>query len=69
MFEYLYFILFVFFASASPGPDFVVVSRYSLLGLRRSALLVTMGIGVALVFHVIFCFLGVCLIAVFSTIA
>ena len=42
----------------SPGPDFVIVTRYALLGSRKAGLLATLGVTLALVIHVTYCSLG-----------
>lgn len=59
------FVLFVsvnLLGAMLPGPDFAIVTRYGLTGSRRSALLATTGIAVALFIHVSYSLLGLALI-------
>jgi len=46
-------------AVASPGPDFALVLRQSLIAGRRAALLSSLGIGTAILLHVAYTVLGV----------
>ena len=46
-------------AVASPGPDFAIVLRQSLLAGRRAALLTSLGIGTAILVHVGYSLLGI----------
>lgn len=48
-----------FFAVISPGPDFAMVSRNSLLLSRRSGVLTALGIGAGVCVHVTYTLLGV----------
>lgn len=43
----------------SPGPDFAIVTRHALTGSRRSAILASLGISLALLVHVSYCAFGV----------
>tara|TARA_Y100001960_G_C14528329_1_gene754777 strand:- start:235 stop:879 length:645 start_codon:yes stop_codon:yes gene_type:complete len=46
-------------AVMSPGPDFFVVLKQSLNNDRKSAILTSLGIGLGILIHVIYCILGV----------
>ena len=46
-------------AVASPGPDFAIVLRQSLVSGRRAALLTSLGIGTAILVHVTYSLLGI----------
>jgi len=46
------------FAVISPGPDFIIVARQSLNG-RRSGILTSLGIALGILFHALYCILGV----------
>jgi RhtB (resistance to homoserine/threonine) family protein len=59
MIEVLIFALINLLGSMSPGPDFAIVTRFSLTGSRRSAYLASLGIASALIIHVFYCLLGV----------
>jgi RhtB (resistance to homoserine/threonine) family protein len=59
MFELLAFVSVSLLGAMSPGPDFAIVTHYSLKGSRRAALLATMGITAAILIHVLYCVLGV----------
>lgn len=50
------------FAVASPGPDFAVVLRQSVLGGTRAGLWTSFGVGTAILLHVAYCLLGVALL-------
>jgi threonine/homoserine/homoserine lactone efflux protein len=50
------------FAVASPGPDFAVVMRQSVLGGTRSGVWTSLGVGSAILLHVAYCLLGVALL-------
>ena len=59
MTELLAVVAITFFAVISPGPDFAMVSRNSLLLSRRSGVLTALGIGVGVCVHVTYTLLGV----------
>jgi len=46
----------------SPGPDFVVVAKYALMHDRRTALMSSLGIALGILFHTVYCVLGLALI-------
>lgn len=59
MTELLAVVAITFFAVISPGPDFAMVSRNSLLLSRRSGVLTVLGIGAGVCVHVTYTLLGV----------
>lgn len=59
MFELFTFAFVNLLGVISPGPDFAMVTRYGLSGSRKAALLATFGISTALLFHILYCLLGV----------
>jgi len=60
--EFLTIALIHLFAVASPGPDFAVVSRYSLSFGRKAGYWVSLGIAAGIVIHVTYSLVGVALI-------
>ncbi|MEG2580668.1 LysE family translocator [Comamonas sp.] len=59
MTEWIAVITITLLAVVSPGPDFAMVSRNSLLLSRRSGVLTALGIGLGVVVHVTYTLLGV----------
>lgn len=59
MIDLISFIFLNFLGVISPGPDFAIVTHFGLNGSRRSALLASLGIGAALLVHVLYCVSGV----------
>lgn len=59
MAEWLAVISITIFAVISPGPDFAMTSRNSLLLSRRAGLLTALGIGAGVLVHVCYTLLGV----------
>ncbi len=57
--EFLMVALAHLMAVASPGPDFAIVLRQSLVAGRRAALLTSLGIGTAILVHVAYSLLGI----------
>ena len=49
-----------FFAAMSPGPDFAIVTKNTLLHGRRSGVMTALGIATAILIHVSYCLLGLC---------
>ncbi|NNM43972.1 MAG: LysE family transporter [Chlamydiae bacterium] len=43
----------------SPGPDFAIITRHALTGSRKSAILASLGVCLAIMVHVTYCSLGV----------
>ena len=60
--EFLTIAIAHLFAVASPGPDFVVVTRQSVTGGTKAGLWTSFGIAVGILLHVGYCILGVALI-------
>jgi RhtB (resistance to homoserine/threonine) family protein len=56
--EFLTIALVHLLAVASPGPDFAMVLRQSILSGRRSAIYTSIGIGSGILVHVCYCLLG-----------
>ena len=48
-----------FFATASPGPDFIVVSKNSIFGSRKIGFFTAVGVGTGILTHVFYSVLGV----------
>ena len=46
------------FAVMSPGPDFIIIVRQSISRGRRSALMVSLGIGIGILMHITLCIFG-----------
>jgi len=59
MTELLAVVAITFFAVISPGPDFAMVSRNSLLLSRRTGVLTALGIAAGVCVHVTYTLLGV----------
>ncbi|MEH3148148.1 MAG: LysE family transporter [Methylobacterium frigidaeris] len=62
MTEWFAVILITLFAVVSPGPDFAMVSRNSLVLSRRAGLLTAVGIGLGVAVHVAYTLLGLGLV-------
>lgn len=60
--EFLSIAILHLMAVASPGPDFAVVTRYSIGFGRRTGLWVSLGIGVGILVHIAYSLLGVALV-------
>jgi len=64
--EYLSIILTVavihLLAAMSPGPDFVMVTRNSLVYSRRTGIYSAIGLGLGVIVHVTYCLIGIALI-------
>ena len=50
------------FAVASPGPDFVIVTRQSVTGGTRLGIWTSVGVGLGILVHVSYCILGVAIL-------
>ncbi|TRY30123.1 LysE family transporter [Aliiglaciecola sp. M165] len=59
VFEFMAIATLHFFAVASPGPDFAVVVKQSVVAGRRAAMLTSIGIGVGILVHVVYSLLGI----------
>ena len=47
------------FAVLSPGPDFTVVLRQSIVNGRYHAIITSIGIGAGILFHILYCVMGI----------
>lgn len=54
--------LIVLLGAMSPGPDFAIVTKNTLLHSRRSGILTALGISAAVIIHMIYCVLGLAVI-------
>jgi len=50
------------FAVMSPGPDFALIIRQSLCYDRKTSIITSIGIGVGILFHILFCITGISII-------
>ena len=46
------------FAVMSPGPDFALIVRQSLCHGRKTSIITSIGIGVGILFHILYCIIG-----------
>ena len=60
--EFLSISLLIMLAAISPGPDFAVVTKNSLLYSRKAGLLAALGVSVSLLIHAVYCILGLAII-------
>lgn len=60
--EFLSISILIMLAAISPGPDFAVVTKNSLLYSRRAGIYTALGVSVSLLIHAIYCILGLALI-------
>lgn len=60
--EFLLIAISHFFAVASPGPDFALVLKQSILKGRNNALVTSAGIATGILVHVSYCVLGVAIV-------
>ncbi len=56
--EFLSLVAINIFALISPGPDFAIIVRQSIVRGRRAAFITSLGIGAAIVVHLLYCLLG-----------
>ena len=54
--------LIALLGAMSPGPDFAVVTKNTLLHSKKSGLFTTLGVGAALIIHMIYCVFGLAVI-------
>ncbi len=57
--EWAGIVLIVWLAAASPGPDFIIAVRNSVLHSQRAGILTAIGIGLGVLVHVTYCILGI----------
>ncbi len=62
LFEFFSLGLIVLLGAISPGPDFVLVTKNSLIGSRRMGILTGLGVALALLIHVLYSSLGLAVI-------
>ncbi len=60
--EFLTIVVVHLLAVASPGPDFAIVLRQSIISGRRPAIYTSIGIGAGILVHVCYCLLGLGLV-------
>lgn len=60
--EFLSISLLILLAAISPGPDFAVVTKNSLLYFRKTGLFTAFGVSVSLLIHAVYCVLGLAII-------
>lgn len=60
--EFLSISLLILLAAISPGPDFAVVTKNSLLYSRKTGLFTAFGVSVSLLIHAVYCVLGLAII-------
>ena len=54
--------LIALLGAMSPGPDFAVVTKNTLLNSKKSGLFTTLGVGAALIIHMTYCVFGLAVI-------
>jgi len=60
--EFLSISVLIILAAISPGPDFAVVAKNSILYSRRVGIYTALGVSVSLLIHAIYCILGLAII-------
>ncbi|KTD35833.1 lysE family transporter protein [Legionella nautarum] len=60
--EFLSITVLIMLAAISPGPDFAVVTKNSLLFSRRAGIYTALGVSVSLLIHAVYCILGLAII-------
>lgn len=60
--EFLSISLLIILAAISPGPDFAMVTKNSLLYSRKAGIYTALGVSVSLLVHAVYCILGLALI-------
>lgn len=59
IFEWIGVALIVWLAAASPGPDFIISVRNSVLHSQKAGIFTALGIGLGILVHVTYCILGI----------
>lgn len=59
IFEWIGVALIVWLAAASPGPDFIISVRNSVLHSQKAGIITALGIGLGILVHVTYCILGI----------
>jgi RhtB (resistance to homoserine/threonine) family protein len=62
MHEFLSISILIILAAISPGPDFAMVTKNSLLFSRRAGIYTALGVSVSLLIHGVYCILGLAII-------
>ena len=62
MHEFLSISILIVLAAISPGPDFAVVTKNSLLYSRKTGIYTALGVSVSLLIHAVYCILGLAII-------
>ena len=60
--EFLSVSLLIILAAISPGPDFAIVTKNSLLYSRKAGIYTALGVSGSLLVHAVYCILGLALI-------
>lgn len=60
--EFLSISLLIILVAISPGPDFAMVTKNSLLYSRRIGIYTALGVSVSLLFHAVYCILGLAIV-------
>jgi len=58
-YQFLEVAILHFLAVISPGPDFALISRQTLLYGRKTSIYTSIGIGVGILFHITYCIVGI----------
>lgn len=64
--EFFSISLLIFLAAVSPGPDFALVTKNSLIYSRRAGLYTALGVSLSLLIHAVYCILGLAIIIAHS---
>jgi len=67
--EFLSISLLILLAAISPGPDFAIVVKNSLMHSRKAGILTALGVSVSLLIHASYCILGLAIIISQSVLA
>lgn len=62
MFEYYTIAVIAILAVISPGPDFIVVTKYAITHSRNNAIMASLGIGTGTLIHASYCILGLAVV-------
>jgi RhtB (resistance to homoserine/threonine) family protein len=60
--EFLVITLFIMLAAISPGPDFAMVTKNSLMHSRKAGIITALGVSTSLLIHASYCILGLAII-------
>jgi len=67
--EFLSVTVLILLAAISPGPDFAVVTKNSLMHSRRIGVFTALGVSLSLLIHAIYCILGLAIVIAQSLLA